>query len=54
MVTKISLSLKVKRRFDPQMSSNKSKLIKKFTNSSLTNWKKDPADWIMKLEKITM
>ena len=28
------------------------KLRKKFTNSSLTGWKKDPVDWIMVLEKI--
>ena len=41
-----------KRRFYPQTSSNKLKLKKKFTNSSLTNWKKDPADWITKSEKI--
>ena len=42
----------LKQRFDPQISSNKLKLKKKFTNSSLTNWKKDPADWIMELERI--
>ena len=39
-------------RFDPKISSNKLKSKKKFTNSSSTNWKKDPADWIMALEKI--
>ena len=42
------------RRFDPQTSSNKMKSKKKFTNSSLTDWKKDPADWITELEKIRM
>ena len=42
----------LKRRFDPKTSSNKLKLKKKFTNSSLTKWKKDLADWIMELEKI--
>ena len=42
----------LKRRFDSQTSSNKLKLKKKFTNSSLTNWKKDPADWITELEKM--
>ena len=41
----------LKRRFDPQTSSNKLKLRKKFTNLSFTNWKKDPADWITELEK---
>ena len=39
-------------RFDPKMSSNKLKLKKKVVNSSLTDWKKDPSDWIMELEKI--
>ena len=39
-----------KRRFDSKRSSNKLKLKKKFTNSTLTNWRKDPADWIMELE----
>ena len=34
----------LKQRFDPKTSSNKLKLRHKFTNSSLTNWKKDPAD----------
>ena len=42
----------LKRRFDPQTSSNKLTLNKKFTNSSWTNWKKDLADWITELEKI--
>ena len=42
----------LKRRFDPKTSSSKLKLKKQFTNSSLTDWKKDPADWIMELEKI--
>ena len=42
----------LKRRFDPKTSSNKLKLKKEFTNSSLTDWKKDPADWITELEKI--
>ena len=40
----------LKRRFDPKTSSNK--LKKQFTNSSLSNWKIDPADWIMELERI--
>ena len=42
----------LRRRFDPQTSSNKLKLKKKFANSSLTDWKKDPADWITELERI--
>ena len=42
----------LKQRFNPKTSSNKLKLKKQFTDSSLTDWKKDPADWIMELEKI--
>ena len=34
----------LKRRFDPKTSSNSRNFKKKFTNSSLTNWKKDQAD----------
>ena len=34
----------LKFRLDPKRSSNKLKLNKTFMNSSLTNWKKDPAD----------
>ena len=34
----------LKQRFDPKTSSNKLKLKKQFTNSSLTDWKKDVAD----------
>ena len=42
----------LKRRFDPKTKSNKLKLKKQFTNSNLADWKKDPADWIMELERI--
>ena len=42
----------LKWRFDPKTSSNKLKLKKQFTNSNLADWKKDPADWIMELERI--
>ena len=42
----------LKRRFDAKTSSNKLKLKKKFTNLSLSNRKKAPADWIMELEKL--
>ena len=34
------------------MSSKKLKLKKKFTKSSLTNWKKDLTDWMMELDKM--
>ena len=42
----------LKRRFDPKTSPNKLKLKMQFTNLSLTDRKKDPADWIIKLERI--
>ena len=37
-------------RFDLKTSSNKLKIKKKFTSSSLPDWNKDLADWIMQLE----
>ena len=42
----------LKCRFDPKTSSPKLKLKKKFKNSSLTNWNRDPTDWIMEFDKI--
>ena len=41
---------KLKKKFNPQTSANKLKLKRKFTNSSLTDWKQDPDDWITELD----
>ena len=41
---------KLKQKFNPQTSANKLKLKKQFTNSSLTDWKKDPDDCITGLD----
>ena len=41
---------KLKKKFNPQTSANKLKLRRQFTNSSLTDWKKDPDDWITELD----
>ena len=41
---------KLKKIFNPQTSANKLKLKRQFTNSNLTDWKKDPDDWITELD----
>jgi len=40
---------KLKKKFNPQTSANKLKLERKFTNSTLTDWKQDSDDWITEL-----
>ena len=41
---------KLKKRFDPQNAADKVRLKEEFTNSKVSDWKKNLEDWIIQLE----